>query len=263
MNRWLPIAMLMLCACGDRQERLAAEAIREGNSSYAAEQFDRAIDAYDRAAFDPRALHNSAKAAYRSRNMGEAVERSIATTEMPADSGLIADAFHDLGNSWMLRSREADSLSTGLDKDIAAIRMEGDDITGKVRLAVVRDSLRKEQQRNVQLSDSALTESVKAYRAALRRDPTDEDTRYNLALAQRSLDARKKERERKDREKKDQELSARARQLLEQADRLVEEYKFKEALDLLQRGLQEDPTLASKKEYIDKLDVVTKAAQAK
>ena len=61
---------------------------------------------------------------------------------------------------------------------------------------------------------------------------------------------------------KDKELSARAQLIMKKADELVEQYKFDEALSVMQQGLKEDPSLKAKKEYMDKLDVVTKAARA-
>ena len=263
LKRALPLMMVILAGCGDQRDRLAEASIRSGNVHYMKGEWNEAMNSYDEAGFDARALHNSGKAAYRNRDLSSAVERLISTTEIATDTTLLADAFHDLGNAWSEQAHAADSSSEALAKEISAIRMEGDDITGKVRLAVARDSMQQEQHRYMQLSDSAITQSVKAYRNALRRDPGDDDTRYNLALAQRALAARARERQKqKDQEKKDQELSEHAKALLKKADELVDRYMFKDALDLLQRGLQDDPSLSNKKEYIDKLNVVTKAATA-
>ena len=45
------------------------------------------------------------------------------------------------------------------------------------------------------------------------------------------------------------------------ADELVEKYLFQEALDVMRQGVQQDPTLQQRKDYMDKLDMITKAAR--
>ena len=58
------------------------------------------------------------------------------------------------------------------------------------------------------------------------------------------------------------ELSERAKLIMKRADELVEQHKFKEALEVMEQGLKQDATLQKEKEYMDKLGVVTKAASA-
>jgi hypothetical protein len=48
--------------------------------------------------------------------------------------------------------------------------------------------------------------------------------------------------------------------ILQKADELVDAYKFAEALALLNAGLKQDPTLEQRKDYMEKLELVQKAA---
>jgi len=64
---------------------------------------------------------------------------------------------------------------------------------------------------NVFMKEKNYTEAVEAYKNALRNDPTDEETRYNYALAKKMLkenppkdDKDKKDKDKKDKDKKDQ-----------------------------------------------------------
>jgi tetratricopeptide (TPR) repeat protein len=257
------IAIILFAGCGDQERYQADQAIRTGNSHYRSERYLEAAQRYGEASFDARAVHNKGKAHYRAGEPEQAVEQLNAATAMMQEPEHRAHAYHDLGNASLMNSRWADSMSKVMTENIGAIRMEGDDIAGKLRLAVVRDSMRMERKLLIHLTDSALAQGVQAFKEALRNDPTDEDTRYNLALGQRLLASREKtRREAGEQPEKDEPLSERARLLIQQADELVEAFRFKDALELLQRGLQEDPTLAREKQYIDKLDVVTRAADA-
>ena len=49
---------------------------------------------------------------------------------------------------------------------------------------------------------------------------------------------------------------------MQQADEMVERYEFTKALNLLRDALKTDPTLQQRQDYMNKLDVVTKAAAA-
>ncbi len=263
MKPWVHIVLLALASCGDQNNWIAEEALREGNAAYQDSAYVAAVEKYATASFDPKAMHNSGKSNYRANDHGNSVADLTTVVEMTEDPELLADAYHDLGNARLMHSNWADSMRAMIEENIRSIALDGDDIAAKLRKAVVRDSLKNEKTRLVQLSDSALAQSVIAFKQALRRDPADEDTRYNLALSKHLLPLREKERnENGDEKKNDQELSERAKALIKQADELVDAYKFKQALELLQLGMKEDPTLAKEEEYVKKLEVVTKAAEA-
>lgn len=259
MNRSITISLVLLAAC-NTQEKESYRALREGNSAYNDSLYVEAIDIYE-VSGDPRALHNSAKAEYRLNDAAEAVEKMKSAAEAFTGTPEETHAFHDLGNAYVMRSAWADSMQQVFDREIAAIRMESADITGKVKLAVLRDSLRQRKQEIAALIDPSLEAAVDAYRKALRKAPEAEDTRYNLAFANDRIAQRKKESGNGDK-KDDQQLSEKAKELLAKAGELVEQYRFKEALDLLQKGLQQEPSLEKEKEYMQKLETVAQAAEA-
>ena len=60
---------------------------------------------------------------------------------------------------------------------------------------------------------------------------------------------------------KDRDLGEKAKLIMARADELVEKYLFQEALDVMRQGVQQDPTLQQRKDYMDKLDMITKAAR--
>ena len=256
------MALLLLQACGDADARLAARALQDGNTHYHQERFAQADSSYAGAPGDHRAVYNRGNSAHRSAAWNAAVQHFGTAVEL-ADSAVDrARAQYNLGNARRLQARYADSLGQALGRDIAGIRIEGPDIAGKVRLAVHRDSLRQLQQRMLHLTDSALVAGAEAYRKCLRLEPHAEDARHNLTAAL-TLIAERRSGDDGANTNKDQALSERARQLLAEADELVEQYRFREALELLRSALEKEPSLEQRKDYMDKLDVVTKAAQAK
>jgi Ca-activated chloride channel family protein len=259
-------ALVMTTACSTPEERAAEKALYEGEPAYREDRFDTAADIYAQAGKDPRVAQNLGNSLYRLSLWDTAVAAYTHSTSASTLALDQASAAHNSGNAWLALSSQADSASQRTTERIGGIRIEGNDIGRKVRLVVERDSLRKLQAEQTQLVDSALTQAREAYRSALRRNPTDEDTRHNLALAQHRIAERVKESEanKNDGDKNEQkELSERAKAIMLKADELVEQYLFKEALNVMQEGLKADPTLQQEQAYVEKLDVVTKAAEAK
>ncbi len=263
------IVVMALTACGTPAERAAERALREGVKTYRTQQFDQAAATYGQASFDTRVAYNLGNALYRQAQWDTAMAtfgQAIASSQVGPHQ---APAFHNLGNGWMQLAVQADSLVEQAAAQLSTIRIDGEDIAWKVRQFVVRDSLRTAQRELSHLIDSALVQGSEAYKNALRRSPADEDTRHNLALAQGLIAARTKkaaEESAKDQNKdkdKDKGLSERAKLIMQKADELVEQYLFKDALKVMNDGLKADPTLKQQQEYMHKLDVVTKAAEAK
>lgn len=261
------IALVVLTACGTPAERAAERALREGVKSYRTQHYDQAATTYAEASFDPRVAYNLGNALHRQAQWDTALAtygKAIASSPVGRQQ---APAFHNLGNSWMQLATRADTLAEQAADQLSNFKIEGEDIGWKVRQFVVRDSLRTAQRELSHLIDSALVQGAEAYKNALRRSSTDEDARHNLALAQGMIAARVKkaaEANAKDPNKdKDKGLSERAKLIIQKADELVEQYLFKDALNVMTDGLKADPTLKQQQEYMHKLDVVTKAAEAK
>lgn len=256
----------MLFACGTPAERAAEVALHEGEAPYRKGDFAGAAMIYASATTDGRVAANLGSALYRSGLLDTAIAGFAAATERSADIMVQARACYDLGNAWFMLSRRADSTANEAGRMLSTMTIQGQDIRQQVRRIVERDSIAREQVRLLSLVDSALAQSSNAYRNSLRRDPLDEDARHNLSLVDRIIAARRKDNADREGGKEDENnkaLSARAMQLIEQADALVDEFKFAEALALLRNALAAEPSLSQRKDYMDKLDVVTKAAEAK
>ena len=266
MKRLLYIAVVTVFGCGTAEQRLANRALRDGGIHYEDGAFAAADSAYARAEADHRCVYNRGNAAFRTGEWSDAIAHYTLAANMDSSTAAQARARFGLGNAHFAESRDADTTIPRVQRELAGIRVEGPDIAQKLSQYVLRDSLVREVALLDAQIDSSLAAAILSYKAALRFAPADDSLRFNLVLAQRQFALREAEKARRDGgngdKDKDQALSARAKMLMQHADSLVEIYRFRDALDMLQRGLQQDPTLKSRKDYMDKLDLVTKAAGA-
>lgn len=267
MSRFAALLFIIaLTGCASPEERLAERALRSGTDAYDADRFTEADSLFSTAPFDARALFNSGNSAFRDGRWSHAIERFRAAQHLDSAFDHRAHVPYNLGAAHLADARDADTTIVRLTRELGGLRIEGHDIAQDVSTFVLRDSLRRELVRLESSIDSSFAASIRWNKAALRVAPGDDDARLNLVLAQRAYDARKRAREARDERNKDKdagkELSARARLIMQQADSLVEQYRFNKALDLLQQGLREDPSLKQKEEYMKKLETVTSAAQA-
>lgn len=260
-----PITLVVLTACTPSPEREALRALQAGGSHYAAGRYAEAAQAYDAVRDDPRTVYNAGVAHFRNGAWSASADRFTEAAVL-ADDRRRPVVLYDLGTTEARRALWADSMAHRAGEVLDGIRIDGDDIARKVSLLVLRDSLRKEQRRLTHLSDSSLGQAENQLKQALRMAPTDEDARYNLAAVQAVLAARRGAggdgNDGKQDKDQQQELSAKAKLLVQRADELVEEHRFQEALGLLQRSLQQEPSLKNEQEFMQKLEVVTKAAKA-
>ncbi len=259
------IGVLALVACGSEQEQLAERALRTGAGPYQERRFATADSAYAEAPNDERAVFNRGNTQLGLRNWTEAITHFRAAAAMDSTEHERARVHYNLGSSYLAQAMYADTLAKRQNEQLSTMQVDGPDIASKVSQYVLRDSVQRDVKRLEALVDSSLLAAMEGYKESLRSAPGDDDARYNLVFVQRLIAQRPKPGDAdgnggdKD---KDKELSARAKLIMERADELVEQYKFREALDVLQQGLKQDPSLKAKKEYMDKLDVVTKAASA-
>lgn len=262
MNRIAIIALLLLSACTTKDEHAIVRALQAGAAQYRATNFAEAAATFADAPTDARLTYDQGTAWHQAKDMEQAITLLQDAAELADSADLKTHAWYNLGNSRLVQARRADSLSKAYATESSGIRIEGDDIGKKVNLYVLRDSLRRESRRMDQLVDSALTAGSEAYKKALRLAPNAEDARHNLAAAQRLIASRPKTSDGKRGDQKNDEkvLGERAKLIIQKADELVEQHLFQEALSVLQKGLGEDPTLQQRKEYMEKLEVVTKAA---
>lgn len=99
---------------------------------------------------------------------------------------------------------------------------------------------------NKQENEAALSK----FKSALIKDPDNETARYNYELLARWLE---RDQERKDQEENPPEPSDFAKRSKAEADRLVEQFKFSQALQVMNDALAQDETVAAYKEFITSL----------
>lgn len=267
MRKWpYSILLLLLGSCGHADERAVWNALREGNAHYRDGDFAAAAASYEAAPQDPHLGYNAGNARYKAGDPGTAIAHYDLAAQNLATAAWRARAHHAKGNAYLAQASLADSLSRRLKQEVESLKIGEGPVQEQVHQFVLRDSLRREMAQAEALIDSTLAQGSLACKEALRQDPEMEPARHDLAIAMQRIAARPKppapDNGSDNKDKNKQELSARARALLQRAEELVDQYRFKEALEVLQNGLKEDPSLKEKKEYMDKLEIVTKAAQA-
>ncbi|MBK7297410.1 MAG: tetratricopeptide repeat protein [Flavobacteriales bacterium] len=267
MKPFIAIALFSMVACGTSSERAVHKALQAGNADIHAERYEDAITAYSAAPKDPSALFGLGNANHRLAKWLESAAAYNDALQLQPDS-VKGPTFYNLGTTQARYAFAADSISKKAAKDFTGIVIEGNDIAQKVEGIVMRDSLWKLSIQMSKVFDSTLVASKTSLRNALKIDPTDEDARYNLMVVQNTIDKLKKEEEERrkkngdDKDKEETKLTAMALQLVQRADSLVEQYRFNEALDVLEGGLKRDPSLKKEEEYMKKLETVTDAAKA-
>lgn len=92
--------------------------------------------------------------------------------------------------------------------------------------------------------------ALSKFQSALIQDPLNEVARYNYEMLARWL---KRDEERKNQDQNKPEPSEFAKRKKAEADRLVEQFRFKDALNLLNEALQQDETVAAYQEFITSL----------
>lgn len=95
--------------------------------------------------------------------------------------------------------------------------------------------------------------ALNKFQSALIKDPLNEVARYNYEMLARWL---QRDKERKDKEQNKPEPSEFAKRKKAEADRLVEQFRFMNALNLMNEALQQDETVAAYQEFITSLTEV-------
>ncbi|MHA7128326.1 hypothetical protein [Algoriphagus namhaensis] len=96
--------------------------------------------------------------------------------------------------------------------------------------------------------------ALQKFKSALIKDPFNENARYNYELLARWM---QRDQERKEQEQNKPEPSDFAKQKKAEADRLVEQFRFKDALQVMTDALAQDETVAAYQEFITSLQEVT------
>ncbi len=102
-----------------------------------------------------------------------------------------------------------------------------------------------------------LQEAIPAYTEALKLNPDDEDAKYNLEFVRAKLKQNVKKQP-KDEQKQQEKLkpSDYAKKLKKRAEKLVAQFKYAEAHELMANGLKVDKTVGAFQQFIDRLAAV-------
>lgn len=95
--------------------------------------------------------------------------------------------------------------------------------------------------------------ALSKFQSALIQDPTNEVARYNYELLARWL---QRDEERKQQEQNKPEPSEFAKRKKAEADRLVEQFRFRDALKVMEDAKSQDQTVAAYEDYINSLKEV-------
>lgn len=261
---WLPLALVIFTSCGDAHERRQRFAMLDGQHHHDRLAYLDAALAYREALGHPWARHNLA-ATYQGMDLlDSAVLYFEASTRDMTDTAGLLRAWYGTANANLRLAARCDTAGRETLELLHGMPPISGDVRERLRLTTERDSLRQRARDLYLRTDSALVRAVKAYEQVLRLDAADEEARHDLAVAQRWIARRRgtpPDNPRQD-DPKDQALTERARLLIAKADTLVEEHRFKAALDVLQEGLRQEPSLKQRKDYMDKLNTVNEAAEA-
>jgi tetratricopeptide (TPR) repeat protein len=255
------IPLLLLTACGRADHHAVLRSLHEGNTLYQQGRWVEADSIYSSAPDHGTLSFNRAHARFRQGDLDSAIALGIEADQLLDSARWKANARYDMGNAYLLLAMQADSLAVLMNKELSELRVDGEDVTTRLRQYVLRDSLQRLVKRTDHLIDSALAQGTEAYRNALRLEPGSEDARHNLMIGLRKIAARPKPDPAKNKgdSKKDEQIAIteKAKALLAQADELVNRHEFQAAFDLLQNGLKQEPTLGQRKDYMDKLGLIT------
>ncbi|WP_017732193.1 hypothetical protein [Nafulsella turpanensis] len=107
--------------------------------------------------------------------------------------------------------------------------------------------------------DQNLKDAVSYFKQSLKSDPTNDAARYNYELARKKLEQQEKQQQ----ENKEEQIepSEWAKELKKKAEELVARYRFGEAYQLMQEGLQQDPTVAAFNDFTERIRIIHEIEQ--
>jgi tetratricopeptide (TPR) repeat protein len=119
-------------------------------------------------------------------------------------------------------------------------------------------SLAYQQMGIINKQKNKLDLALSDFKNSLKSNPKNEDARYNYELLKKMVNEQEQEQQNED---EDIEPSEYAKRLKAQADDLVKQNMFVQAMSIMQTGLQEDETVAAYNSFISKLNDVVESNQ--
>jgi tetratricopeptide (TPR) repeat protein len=155
--------------------------LRKGNGDYKQEKYTEAEIAYRKAlelnAQSKEAAYNLGSALYRQGKFDEAARQYEMSAGGENNKTKVAESMHNYGNSCLAKAIAEQAQASQQPMS---------------------------QPQNPQASMQSLEQSIDAYKQALRNNPADDETRYNLALAQKLLEQEKQNQQQQDQNQQDQ-----------------------------------------------------------
>lgn len=158
--------------------------INKGNGYFEDEEYDKALIQYAGAtakdSINTGALYNNANTYYKKGNYEladktyEDAVRSTLKIDAPQESkDLVADIFHNKGNAGMKQLTPLDSILT-TNEMIQQAEAQGRNV----------NEVKQQFYSMLQENEKKVRNPIKFYKESLRTDPSDDSTRFNLAMAQ-------------------------------------------------------------------------------
>ena len=119
-------------------------------------------------------------------------------------------------------------------------------------------SLAYQQMGVINKQQNKLKDALSDFKASLKSNPANEDARYNYEILKKIIDEQEQQEQK---ENDDIEPSEYAKQLKAQADQLIKQNLFDQAMSIMQKGLQEDETVAAYNSFISKLNNVVESKE--
>lgn len=119
-------------------------------------------------------------------------------------------------------------------------------------------SLAYQQLGIINKQQNKLKEALADFKSSIKSNPNNEDARYNYELLKKIMDEQEQQQQN---ENDNIEPSEYAKQLKAQADNLVKQNLFSQAMSLMQKGLEEDETVAAYNSFITKLNDVVESKE--
>ena len=119
-------------------------------------------------------------------------------------------------------------------------------------------SLAYQQMGVINKQQNKLKEALSDFKASLKSNPANEDARYNYEILKKIIDEQEQQEQKGN---DDIEPSEYAKRLKAQADKLIKQNLFDQAMSIMQKGLQEDETVAAYNSFISKLNNVVESKE--
>ena len=192
-------------------QKQVRKSIREGNKDYKKENYTDATVAYQQAieknTHSTEAAYNLGNAYYRQGKGKEALEQYKAVINNETDKSKLAKAWHNTGNIFLASAQG--------------------------------------EQTPPQEKGKLLNQSIEAYKHSLRNNPKDEETRYNLALAQKLRQESQNQDQNQDQDQ-EQQQDQQQQQEQQQQDPKEQEQKEQEQKEQEQQPQQQNQNQISK-----------------